>query len=171
MVNPPAGGPERRFQRASCRSPASFRLPGQPAQAALITIVSLGGVFVNIARPPARGAVLQLDFILDSRRIRARGRVAWNSRDNPAYRRRPHARAGFAAEFEELAPQDREAVDRYVRHRVRAFRLLAFELQRADLDPDLVRAIFRQLCPAESSHLRHIRKIVQQELRHFRLRK
>ena len=171
MVNPPAGGPERKSQRASCRAAASFRLPGQRATAALITTVSLGGAFVKSPRPPARGTVLLLEFALDAHRIRTRGRVVWNSRDNPAYRRRPHAQAGFGAEFEDLSSQDHEFLDRYVRHRMRAFRLLAFELERQDLDPDLVRAIFRQLCPAESSHLRHIRKIVQQELRHFRLRK
>lgn len=172
MQTPPVPAePERKFQRASCRLSARFRVAGQPSRRAEILTVSIGGAFLATPRPPATGSLLQVEFVLDSHRFSLPGRVAWNSRENPSYRDRSGRRAGFAVEFESLGPQDRELLDRYVRHRNRAFRLLAFELDRPDPDPALIRAIFRQLCPGESTHIRHIRRLVRHELRHFRLRK
>jgi len=171
MVTPSPVGPERKFQRASCRAPARFHLAGQAGRRAEVLTIGIGGAFVATPRPPAVGAALQLEFALDFHRFRLHARVAWNSRENSSYRLGPNRRAGFAAEFESLSLAEREVVDRYVRHRNRAFRLLAFELDRPDPDPALIKAIFRQLCPGESSHARHVRKTVQHELRHFRLRK
>jgi hypothetical protein len=171
MVSLSTAGPERKFQRASCRVPARFRVPGQAARRAELLTIGIGGAFLATPRPPTVGAAVHLDFTLDAHHFRLPAWVAWNSRENLSYRRWPHRRAGFAAEFENLSLLDREVLDRYVRHRNRAFRLLAFELNRPDPDPALIKAIFRQLCPGQSSHARHIRKIVQHELRHFRLRK
>lgn len=163
--------PERQYQRASCACPGRFQADGQAARKVKIITLSIGGVFIADPRPAAAGQDGKLEFLLEARRIRGRGRVVWNSRDNPDYRNGTKRRAGFALAFDDLAPADREAIDRYVRHRTRAFRVLALELEREDPDPALIRAIFRQLCPAESSHIRHIRKIVREEMRHFRLRK
>jgi Tfp pilus assembly protein PilZ len=161
---------ERRYQRATCDFSANFQWHGR-CHEARARVISIGGCFLETTVMPEVGA--ELDFTLqldpDHEAIHSRAKVAWVA---PAGIRikGPHLHPGFALEFHRIFPEDRARVDDYVRRQTRLFRAIGHELDKAKPDLALVKDLFHQVCPRESTHLNHIRKVCREELRFFRLR-
>jgi len=78
---------------------------------------------------------------------------------------------GFGVEFDQLTQEDREVIDSFVRRKLRILRGIAYELRHSPRNVPRIKSLFSEIHPDESQHLNHIRKVVSEELRYFRLRK
>ncbi len=162
---------ERRFQRASCCFPGTFNW-GTVSHPATIMIIGLGGGFVSSEVQVPEGCDVSLSFEMDPERepVRARGKVAWLTRKGIRIRDMPR-RQGFAVEFTRIFPEHKARIDEYVKNQNRLFKAIDHEMKKKKPDKKLIKKLFSQARPGESTHLNHIKKVTKDELRHFRLRK
>lgn len=164
--------PERRFQRAPCSFPGAVSWQGKSSPVEVVSLSIGGAYFVCSTQVPAGGEVSFAVRMSDQCLIRGRGRVIWNSIHNRAVRRsRLKLPVGFGVEFDQLTQEDREVIDSFVRRKLRILRGIAYELRHSPRNVPRIKSLFSEIHPDESQHLNHIRKVVSEELRYFRLRK
>lgn len=161
---------ERRYQRAGCDLSARFLHQDKWRKARIITL-SGGGAFLGCKHRVQKNQVIYLEFEMESHSISAISRVVWNSDRKRKNSDRWIYPPGFAVEFESMEGKERALVNHFVIRSLRVLRALKYELKQPALDRDQIRSLFLSLRPGDSLNLNHIRKIVQQEFRHFRLRK
>lgn len=162
---------ERRFQRTGCDLPARYIYEGR-AHYARITTISAGGAYLACnPREVELNRVLELEFELDGELINAISRLVWINRGLRNHLGGGLYAPGFAVEYERLSAEARAKIDAFVKRSLRILRALSFELSQRELDREKISHLFLSLRPGDSLHLNHIRKVVKQELRHYRLRK
>jgi len=99
----------RRFSRAPFKGTVALWRDGAPHLTAA-TDLSAGGLLVDSATPLSEGALCTLRLSLPGERgFTVLGRVARNLAG-----REPLRRGGVAVEFLDIAPRDRERLQRYV---------------------------------------------------------
>jgi hypothetical protein len=162
---------ERRFQRSESDLEAEYYFRGKWHPAKTITI-SAGGAYLACRAPKIRdNDLIDLVFILEGMTIITISRVVWvNSKKMRPNQGFPYP-PGFAIEFEKITGEMRAAVDQYVKKSLRTLKTLVYELSLPIADREKIIRLFISLRPGDSTRLNHIRKIVKQEFRHFRLRK
>jgi PilZ domain len=79
--------------------------------------LSTGGAFLETPRPSPRSSRIELELPLPSARIRVFAKVGFTN--VPGNLERPQLPHGMGVAFESLAPQDLEAIRRYVEERAR----------------------------------------------------
>jgi len=79
--------------------------------------LSTGGAFLETPRPSPRSSRIELELPLPSARIRVVAKVGFTN--VPGNLERPQLPHGMGVAFESLAPQDLEAIRRYVEERAR----------------------------------------------------
>lgn len=163
---------ERRFQRAGCSIPAEAYYD-QESFSVQIKTIGGGGAFLQSSKFLSENSVIELKFQLpDGREINALARIVWtNTPINQDRNLVKEYSVGFAVEFERISNEDRAAIDLYVRFILRTLRAIAYELKNSPVDKEKVRELFKKIKPDDSLHLNHIKKVVQKELRYFRLKK
>ena len=161
---------ERRFQRASCDLPARYIYEGRAHYARIITISAGGAYLACNPRKTGLNRVLELEFELEGELINAIGRLVWINRGLRNHLRGSLSPPGFAVEYERLNNEARAKIDSFVKRSLRILRALSFELSQSELNRERISHLFLVLRPGDSVHLNHIRKVVKQELRHYRLR-
>jgi hypothetical protein len=163
---------ERRFQRAPCSFPGAVSWHGNSSQVKVISLSIGGAYFACSTQPPAGGELSFAIRMSDQCLIQGRGRVIWNSVHNRAFRRgKLRLPAGFGIEFDQLTQEDHEVIDSFVRRKLRILRGIAYELRHTPRNVSRIKSLFSEIHPDESQHLNHIRKVVSEELRYFRIRK
>ena len=159
---------ERRYQRTGCDLDAQFLYRDKWRPAKLITL-SGGGAFVACSPRLKPNQVIFLEFGLEGGEVAAISRVVWHTGHN-GDRHRIYP-PGFAVEFESMDSRDRALVNRFVIKSLRILRALIHELDQLEPDLDQIRSLFLIYRPEDSLRINHIRKVVREEYRHFRLRK
>ena len=162
---------ERRYQRASCALPAEFDW-GTISNQALVRVIGIGGAFISTNALVPLDERLDLNFRLaeKTRPIQCRCRVAWLTGRGIEIRGEKHIK-GFAVEFTRIYPEDRQLIDEYVRDKIRVYKAISHELKKKRPDKALVKELFGQVRPGESTHLNHIKKACREEAKFYRLRK
>jgi hypothetical protein len=162
---------ERKYQRASCRFATVIHHHGQDIPAQMNT-VGLGGCYLTTPFSPMMGEKLDLDIFFDPDKppLPCIARVVWNREQIPPELKKKYPK-GFAVEFFRMDPEHKELIDMYVRRMVRVIRNLVHELESEKPDIARIKSQFHEICPKESTHLSHIRKVINEEMKHFRLRK
>jgi len=163
-------GGERRYQRARCDFPAEFSW-GTITNSARVLIISLGGAFLEteVFVPAGEEMEVSLSFDSESAPIVCRAAVVWVA-DPGVKVKGPKPRPGFAVEFMKIFPEHRALIDEYVRKQNRIFRAIHHELDKAKPDKALIKELFARVCPQDSTHLNHIKKVCKEEMKFFRLR-
>jgi hypothetical protein len=163
---------ERRFQRAPCSFPVRFFFGDTSSTAEAKSLSMGGGYFASKHRPPPGTEISFIIELSEKQRVRGKGMVVWNSDINNAVLKGGRkAPLGFAVEFKSLGKHDRHLIDSFVKRRLRIVRSIAYELNQADRDTRKIKGLFSEIHPDQSLHLNHIRKVVREELRYFRIRK
>jgi len=165
----PGWSKERRYQRVGCDLSARFFYRDRWHKAKLTTL-SAGGAFVACAFQIKTDQVIWVEFEVEGASVSALSRVVWNTGTGRGEHQKLNPR-GFAVEFESMETRDRVWVNRFVVRSLRILRALNYELNQPEPDEDKIRNLFLSLRPGDSLRINHIRKVVQDEFRHFRLRK
>ena len=162
---------ERRYQRASCDFPADF-VWGTINHNARIKVLSIGGCFLagDVIVPPQEEVELSFNMGPGSKRVKCRGKVVWISEKGVPVSGDEKYK-GFAVEFKRMYPEDRAIIDDYVKKQNRIFKTINHELNKSKPDKALIKELFARVYPEDSTHLNHIKKVVREELRYFRLRR
>lgn len=162
---------ERRYQRATCDFPAEFTW-GTISHQARVVVISIGGTFLDSEVKIPLEQELTLTFTINPAEppISCQGKVVWLA-DKGILVWGKTLHRGFAVEFMKMFPEDRARIDEYVRERIRIFRAIDHELCKQRPDKVLVKELFQQVRPGESTHLGHIKKACCEEKRHYRLSK
>jgi hypothetical protein len=161
---------ERRYQRATCNFGAEFSW-GTITHAAQVRIISMGGCFLETPVLVPSGSEIEAMIGISEGEppIRSRAKVVWVADKRAPVIGRERV-PGFALEFIQMFPEDRARLEDYVRRRNRIFHAILHELDKTKPDRPLVNDLFLRVCPNESTHLNHIRKVCFEELKHSRLR-
>ncbi len=163
---------ERRFQRAPCSFPGTYACGGKTSPVRVTTLSIGGGFFACRTRPPSGSDFAFAIRLSDQYLIRGRGMVIWNSsrkKSIPGIKEK--LPPGFGVEFTELREEDREVIDSFVRRKLHILRHIAHELKQDPRDSVKIKSLFSEIHPDHSQHINHIRKVVTEELRYFRLRR
>lgn len=164
--------PERRFQRAPCSFPCAFSLLGNSSPAEVISLSIGGAYFACQARPSVNSEVTFAIRMSDHCLIRGKGKVIWSvGKKKKIQKADIRLQPGFGVEFDQLSREDHEVIDAFVRRKLRILRSISHELNYKPRNVDKIKSLFSEIHPDESQHLNHIKKVVNQELRFFRLRK
>ena len=161
---------ERRYQRVTCDFPAEFSW-GTISHPGRVRVLGIGGCFLETQVMVPAGEEIELRFQLDPALppVTGQGKIAWISERGISITGAGLHR-GFALEFQRIFPEDRAAIDEFVRKKTRVFRAVCHELGKHKPDPGLIKELFASICPDESTHLSHIKRVCREELRYFRLR-
>ena len=162
---------ERRFQRSESDLEAEYFFRGKWHPAKTITISAGGAYLACRAHKIRENDLIDLVIVLEGLTIITISRVVWvnplKMKTNQGFPYPP----GFAVEFEKISGEMRAAIDQYVKKSLRTLRALVYELNLPVSDREKIIRLFISLRPGDSTRLNHIRKVVKQEFRHFRLRK
>ncbi len=168
---PPEGWTkERRYQRTGCDLVARFLYQDRWRKARTTTL-SGGGAFLACPVRVLPDQVIWVEIELEGYHVSAISRVVWNSRKKRIIGKTKSYPPGFAVEFENMDGKNRLLVSRFVIKSLRMLRMLTHELEQPAPDRDKIRSLFISYRPGDSINLNHIRKIVKQEFRHYRLRR
>jgi hypothetical protein len=161
---------ERRYQRVTCDFPAEFSW-GTISHSGRARVLGIGGCFLETQVMVPVGEEIELRFQLDPALplLTGRGKVAWISERGVPIAG-PGLHRGFALEFQRIFPEDRAVIDEFVRRKTRVFRAVCHEFGKHKPDTGLIKELFASVCPDESTHLSHIKRVCREELRYFRLR-
>lgn len=162
---------QRRYQRTSCDIPAEFHW-GTIYHSAKIKVLGIGGCFLATDVKIPLEEKVHLSFYLDPEAppIKCTCNVRWMTRKGIKIRGdKPHH--GFALEFEKIYPEDRCRIDELVRKNNRIVKTIEHELKKKNPDKNMIKEIFMELRPGESTHLSHIKKACREEKRFYRLQK
>lgn len=162
---------ERRYQRSECDLSVKYYFHGKWHPGKAITI-SAGGAYLACRAPKLKGNdLIDLVLLLEGLTIPTISRVVWANpqkmKNNEGFPYPP----GFAVEYEKIPGELRAEIDQFVKKSLRTLKTLVYELKLPDTDREKISRLFLELRPGDSTRLNHIRKVVKQEFRHFRLRK
>lgn len=108
----PVGAERRDRERAELEVDIGLHSASQ-FYAGLSNDISAGGIFVSTIKPLPVGSELTVSFVLPGgHSVTTRGRVAWLSTP-----RDEDSRPGMGVRFEELEPEHRAAIDKFLRYR------------------------------------------------------
>ncbi len=162
---------ERKYQRATSDFPAKFTW-GAARNVGVAAVLSMGGCFIasDAIIPQGEELDVEIDMSPEFTPLHCRAAVVWTEKRGVKIRGGERSR-GFAIEFLRIFPEDREKIEEYVRSQTRVFKAIDHELKKKRPDLAIVKELFAAERPGESTHLNHIRKVVSEELKYFKLRK
>lgn len=162
---------ERRYQRAECDLNGRYFHRDRWYPAKVITIGAGGAFVAGRYHKIKTDDLVHLVFDLEGKSISTISRVVWPNPKKLKNRTGFPYPPGFAVEFEKISGDSRADIDQFVKKSLRILRALVHELARLEPDRERISRLFLDMRPGDSTHLNHIRKIVKQEFRLFRLRK